>query len=155
MALPDYETLMVPLLRYIAASGEQPIRNAIAALAKQFDLSEQERAAPLPSGRTPIFNSRVHWAATYLVQAGILTRPRRGVLQLTERGKSVLAENPKAIDNEFLARFPEFVQFKERSRASQRQETPAEEPPGSTTITPIEVKQAPDERVELAFSRLL
>jgi restriction endonuclease Mrr len=91
MALPDYESLMLPLLRCVA-DGERPVQNAITALAGQLELSPDERQALLPSGRTPVFNSRVHWAGTYLVQAGLLSRPRRGVLQITERGISVLAE---------------------------------------------------------------
>src|SRR5262245_51637548 len=99
MAIPDYETLMLPLLRYVSR-GECRVQSAIAALAGELNLSQDERQTLLPSGRTPLFNSRVHWAGTYLVQAGLLSRPRRGVLQITERGKSVLAQNPQAIDNQ-------------------------------------------------------
>src|SRR5262249_43965739 len=98
---------MLPLLRYVS-DGEHPVHGAITALAEQLNLSPDERQALLPSGRTPVFNSRVHWAGTYLVQAGLLSRPRRGVLQITERGKSVLAENPRAIDNQLLSRFAAF-----------------------------------------------
>src|SRR5690242_15763545 len=116
MAIPDYESLMLPLLRSVA-EGERPVQSAITALATQLKLPPEERQALLPSGRTPVFNSRVHWAGTYLVQSGLLSRPRRGVLQITERGKSVLAENPRAIDNELLSRFAEFNDFRERSRS--------------------------------------
>src|SRR6516165_8444987 len=120
MVIPDYESLMLPLLRYVSG-GERPVQGAINALADQLNLSPDERRALLPSGRTPVFNSRVHWAGTYLAQAGLLSRPRRGVLQITERGKSVLAENPQAIDNKLLSRFAEFNDFRERSQATMGQ----------------------------------
>ena len=107
MPIPDYETLMLPLLRYVA-QGQCPIQTATSAMADQFALDESDRRILLPSGRTPLINSRVHWAATYLVQSGLLSRPRRGILQITERGRSVLAENPDRIDNELLLRFEEF-----------------------------------------------
>jgi restriction system protein len=152
MAIPDYESLMLPLLRCIA-EGERPVQSAIAELAEQFKLSSEERHALLPSGRTPVFNSRVHWAGTYLVQSGLLSRPRRGVLRITDRGKSILAENPKAIDNELLVRFAEFNAFRERSRSS----TEAKAKPQSLPVVEIvqqTPKQAPEERIDLAFEEL-
>jgi restriction system protein len=152
MGIPDYESLMLPLLRYIA-EGERPVQSAIATLAEQFKLSLEERQALLPSGRTPVFNSRVHWAGTYLVQAGLLSRPRRGVLQITERGRSVLAENPQAIDNQFLSRFPEFNAFRERSRSGTEQD-PRPEPLPLAQIVKETPKQAPEERIDIAFEEL-
>ena len=152
MAIPDYESLMLPLLRCIA-NGERPVQSAITALAEQLDLSPEERQALLPSGRTPVFNSRVHWAGTYLVQAGLLWRPRRGVLQITERGKSLLAENPPAIDNQLLSRFAEFNDFRERSRSGTEPKVRPEPLPVAQLIqeTP---KQAPEERIDIAYQEL-
>jgi restriction system protein len=143
---------MLPLLRY-ASDGERPVQSAIAALAEQLKLSPDERQMLLPSGRTPVFNSRVHWAGTYLVQAGLLSRPRRGVLQITERGKSVLAENPQAIDNQLLSRFAAFNDFRERSRSSTGQALKAQPLPLAPPVyeTP---KQAPEERIDIAFEEL-
>jgi restriction system protein len=77
MAIPDYESLMLPLLRCVAV-GERPVRDAITALGDELKLSPDERQVLLPSGRTSVFRSRVAWAGTYLVQAGLLSRPRRG-----------------------------------------------------------------------------
>ncbi len=153
MAIPDYESLMLPLLRYVA-EGERPVQSAIAVLAEKFNLSPEEKQALLPSGRTPVFSSRVHWAGTYLVQAGLLSRPRRAVLQITERGKSVLAENPQAIDNELLSRFAEFNAFRERSRSGAGQEIKREPSPPLAPIVEETPKQAPEERIDLAFQEL-
>jgi restriction system protein len=151
MAIPDYESLMLPLLRYVSGA-ERPVQTAIAALAEELKLSPDDRQVLLPSGRTPVFNSRVNWAGTYLVQAGLLSRPRRGVLQITDRGKSVLAENPQAIDNQLLSRFAEFNDFRERSRASTGQPLKPEPLP----MPPLQEtpKQAPEERIDTAFEEL-
>jgi restriction system protein len=151
MAIPDYESLMLPLLRHVGG-GERPVQNAITALAEQVKLTPEERQILLRSG-TPIFNSRVQWAGTYLVQAGLLFRPRRGVLQITERGKSVLAENPHAIDNQLLSRFVEFNAFRERSRPGAGQDLKS----GTIPLADIgreTPKQAPDERIDIAFEEL-
>ena len=150
MAIPDYESLMLPLLRYVSG-GERPVQTAITALAEELKLSPDDRQVLLPSGRTPVFNSRVTWAGTYLVQAGLLSRPRRGVLQITERGKSVLAENPQAIDNKLLSRFAEFNDFRERSQATMGQPLKPETVPLPLQETP---KQAPEERIDTAFEEL-
>jgi len=152
MAIPDYESLMLPLLRYIA-EGEHPVQSVEAGLAGQLKLSPEERQALLPSGRTPVFNSRVHWAGTYLVQAGLLSRPRRGVLRITERGRSVLAEHPQIIDNQFLSRFPEFNAFRERSRSGTAQDPKPGPLPLAQIVNEIP-KQAPEERIDIAFEEL-
>ena len=121
---PDYETLMLPLLRLVAG-GQCPIRAATSAMANEFRLTENERQILLPSGRTLLVHSRVHWAATYLVQSGLLSRRRRGILQITRRGRGLLAESPPRINNELLLRFEEFRAFRSRSqgdRGSERNE---------------------------------
>lgn len=117
MAIPDYETLMLPLLRLAAGHMEIQVRDATAALADEFGLSPDERAALIPSGRgVSVMHSRVGWAKTYLKQAGLLTQPRRGWIAVTARGRDALAREPQKIDNDFLERFPEFQAFKLRSR---------------------------------------
>jgi restriction system protein len=152
MAIPDYESLMLPLLRYVSG-GERPVQSAIAALGDELRLSPDDKQVLLPSGRTPVFNSRVNWAGTYLVQAGLLSRPRRGVLQITDRGKSVLGESPKAIDNQLLSRFPEFNDFRERSRAGTGQALKPEPPLLAQSVQEAP-KQAPEERIDVAFEEL-
>lgn len=149
MNIPDYQSLMLPLLRYVA-EGEQSVQKAIRALAEQLNLPPEDRQAVLPGG-TPVFSSRVQWAGTYLAQAGLLARPRRGVLQITERGKSVLAEHPNKIDNGVLSRFAEFNEFRRRSR-SIRGKRPEAEP------LPIQEPQPssdqPEERIDAALGEL-
>lgn len=116
MSIPDHGTLMLPLLRLVAARGEEHIRDLTEALAEEFGLSEADKALLLPSGKTPVIRSRVGWARTYLVQAGILEAARRGVVRLTERGRQVLASPPPKVDFAFLMQFPEYREFTNRSR---------------------------------------
>jgi restriction system protein len=98
-------------------------------LAEQIGLTDEDLALKIPSG-APVFNSRVHWAVTYLAQAGLLRRPRRGVVELTDRGNEVLAEAPASVDNSLLARYPEFLEFKMRAREGQQDAAAAELTPG-------------------------
>ncbi|HSU19693.1 MAG TPA: restriction endonuclease [Acidobacteriaceae bacterium] len=110
MAIPDYQTVMLPLLRLTSDGGEHQIREAVEKLANQFSLNEEERKETLPSGGT-IFDNRVGWARTYLKKAGLLCYPKRTYFQITQRGQEALRKNLKKIDVHFLRSFPEFCEF--------------------------------------------
>lgn len=112
MPIPDYQTVMLPLLKLVAKKGPIKLKDARIAIADEFKLTEQEKAALLPSGKQPIIYNRVGWAGTYLRKAGLLSLPQRGVMEITERGKKVLADNPTAINVKYLEQFPEFVAFR-------------------------------------------
>jgi len=81
MPVPDYQTVMLPLLRLAASAPEHRFRDAVEALADEFSLTPEERSELLPSGQQPVFSNRVGWANTYLKQAGLLEGPRRGVFR--------------------------------------------------------------------------
>jgi len=116
MAIPDYETIMLPLMKLGSDKKEHSLREAIDKLATEFNLSTEERRRLLPSGKQEIFNNRVGWARTYLKKAGLLNITRRGYCRVTERGVEVLGENPRGIDNKLLFRFKEFREFKSVKR---------------------------------------
>jgi restriction system protein len=92
MAIPDFQSLMLPLLEFAGDGQEHSSRDAREHLAGVFSLSASERAELLPSGRQPVFDNRVAWAKTFLQQAGLLFSPRRAYFQITERGRQILAE---------------------------------------------------------------
>src|SRR5262245_29407010 len=92
MAIPDYQTLMLPVVQS-AAGGEMGIGDAIERLAKEFRLTDAERAELLPSGKQTIFRNRVHWAKTYLIKAGLLHATRRGYFAITERQLDLLDQD--------------------------------------------------------------
>ncbi len=119
MAIPDYQTVMLPVLR-AAADGEVRVSGTVEKLADEFGLTEDERAELLPSGRQPVIYNRVQWAKTYLTRAGLLKVTRRGHFEITDRGKKALAEHPQKIDNNYLMQFEEFVEFLELENSRTR-----------------------------------
>lgn len=136
MPIPDYQTLMLPLLRALADQRERSIQEVTDELAGVMKLSDEERNQLLSSGRQTVFRNRVGWANTYLKKAGLILSPRRARIQLSELGRGVLAEKPERIDVRFLERFPSFVAFrelrhnpteKEIERAEETRKTPLEE----------------------------
>jgi len=114
MPIPDYQTLMLPLLRCFADGKEHSIQDLVNTLAREFSLSPEELRELLPSGKQTVFYSRVGWAKTYLVKARLIDKVRRSHYVITRRGREVLNENPSEIKNEFLAQFPEFAEFRRR-----------------------------------------
>jgi restriction system protein len=114
--IPDYQSLMLPLLRFADDGKEHRIGDVVEPLAKQLRLTESEATEMLPSGKQTVFSNRVHWAKTYLAQAKLLEITRRAHFRLTDRGREVLRENPAKVDVELLERFSEFNEFRERRR---------------------------------------
>jgi len=114
MAIPDYETLMLPVLR-LTAEGIARIPDVVPRLASEFGLSDEELSEVLPSGRTTVIASRAHWARTYMSKAGLVLPIKRGVFEVTEEGLALLATNPSGIDNKTLSKYPQFADWKARS----------------------------------------
>lgn len=146
MPIPDYESLMPTVLRL--ATSERTISDAVLIVSDECDLSEEERQQLIPSGGKPLIKSRVEWAVTYLVQAGVLERPRRGHFLITQRGQEVLNDPPEKLDSQYLRRFPEFVDFLNRHRKKRSQ-------PTSSTLSDDktnEILQNPEETLGEAYS---
>jgi restriction system protein len=144
MTIPDYQTCMLPLLRYAANGDEHTLRDAEERLADQFKLTPAERAELLPSGQQGVFKNRLGWARTYLKKAGLLDSPKRGAFRITDRGLKTLASNPTRIDGKFLDQFPEFIEFRAISKPEN----------GSTASEIAQSKTTPEEAIELAHQGL-
>lgn len=144
MAVPDYQSFMLPVLR-LAAKGEISVRESIQRIAKEFSLSDEDRSELLPSGKQTKLANRVHWAKTYLVQAGLLEITRRAHFKATQRGFDTLQKGLEKIDNSYLEQFAEFRDFKSRARASQGKATPAADKSEQAT---------PEEQIESAFEEI-
>jgi restriction system protein len=114
--IPDYQTLMAPVLRS-AINKEVKISDVIENLANEFSLTLDERAELLPSGTQTTFSNRIHWAKTYLKQAGLVESTRRAHFRTTEIGKSTVEDPNVIINNRFLRTFPEFVAFQNRGKS--------------------------------------
>lgn len=154
MAVPDFQSFMRPLLAFGADGKEYNIQAAISALADQFQLTEEERATLVPSGKQTVLANRVHWARTYLDKAGALTRTRRSHFRVTDRGRQLLEENPDRVSVKVLKQFPEFLAFHaptttgEAVPASEDQATVDIEPlTDIPTVTPEEAIQSAEDTI--------
>ena len=112
MTIPDYQSIMLPLLRFAGDRKEYSMRESIEHISKLFNLSEEEKRELLPSGQGVIIDNRTQWAKLYLKKAGLLESTRRGYFKITNRGLDVLKNPPSKIDVKYLEQFPEFIEFR-------------------------------------------
>lgn len=145
MAIPDYETVMLPLMQFVADGKDHTINEATNHLSDLFKLTPEEREQRIPSGQSSYIKNRTGWAKTYLKKAGLLSSPKRGVIQITDRGREVLSQKPERINRALLEQFPEFVEFQERSNATAKTE--------STEVAAVD-KQTPEEAIEHSYTQL-
>lgn len=111
MPIPDFQTLMLPLLEFASDREEHNISSAVDFLSSRFNLSDEELAFMLPSGKQPSFENRVGWTRTHLKKAGLLDSSRRSYFHITERGLAILKGKPAKINMAFLKQFPEYLEF--------------------------------------------
>ena len=140
MAIPDFQSFMLPLLKFASDGKEHSQSEASEALSHHFSITESERREMLPSGRQTRFNNRVAWANVYLRKSGFLESTRRGRFKITERGQEILRSNPARIDVKFLMKNGD-AEFREFKRPS-RQDGNHEEPSVETVRTPREIMDA-------------
>lgn len=145
MAIPDFQSLMLPLLDAVKDGEEHLFRDLVESLAAKFNLSFEERKHLLPSGRYPTFDNRVGWAKTYLKKAGLLAQSRRSYISITDRGTEVLASKPALINMKFLEKFPEYLVFKDYQSSEEAQKT---------TASIVNNNETPEELLENAFGKL-
>ncbi|WP_445402191.1 restriction endonuclease [Zobellella sp. An-6] len=147
MNLPSYEALMPAVLQTLVDGRERPLREVFELVCQRYAFTPEQLAHTLPSGRQTTVRSRVGWAKTYLVKAGLIAQPRRGVCLITERGRAALASG-QTIDNRYLAQFGEFVAFTLASGENSEAITPA---PITAETGPI---HTPQEQIEQAMTTL-
>ena len=146
MAVPDYQTLMLPLLKIAADEKEHSLKEALDVLSKEFDLSADELSELLPSGTQTIIYNRIGWARTYMKKAGLLTAPKRGHFQITERGKELLQKNPDKINVKLLNQYDEFISFRATHRTKDIEGTPEEKSDEFGT---------PEEALEYGYQKII
>ncbi|MEW6087749.1 MAG: restriction endonuclease [bacterium] len=135
MAIPDYQSIMLPFLKFASDKEEHSKQETVDNLSKYFKLTEQELKELLPSGRQQIFDNRVGWARTYLKKSALIKSTRRGYYVITNRGLEVLKNNPDKIDVNFLEQFPEFKEFRALKREKEEEKTSE----ADQTSTPEEI----------------
>lgn len=124
MTIPDYQTIMLPVLQFIENGKEHTLREIINGLTDVFKLTEEERKELLPSGKQSVFDNRVGWAMTYLKKAGVVETPKRALYRITDRGREVLDKKPDRVDIKFLEQFHEFKVFRARKGKPKDKDSP-------------------------------
>ena len=146
MAIPDFQSIMLPLLKFCADGQEHTNREAVDVMAREFKLSEEEQKQLLPSGRVSIFYNRVTWARAYLKMACLVENTRRGVFRITNRGRDVLEQSLSRIDLQFLQQFPEYVKIKQQNKVDGQKRI--------STESAGQADKTPEEQLEEAYETL-
>jgi restriction system protein len=147
MPVPDYQSLMLPVLRH-AVRGEMRVPEVAEIIADELGLTREERDQMLPSARQKLLHNRIHWAKSYMVKAGLLEQPRRGCFVATEQGRALLAKSPERISVETLLQFPSFRDFYRKTRSEGDEISRTDE--SVTTIAEI----TPEEQIDVAHVSL-
>ena len=149
MPVPDYQGLMLPLLRFAGdKKDETSTSEAVEVLAKELSLTDEDLKEMLPSGIQSTFVNRVGWASTYMKKAGLLEATRWGYYRITSRGQELLKKQPKAINVKLLKQYPEFLEFQ------QLKGTRSGEKVSSLSGAPDISTATPSEALETAYENL-
>lgn len=151
MTIPDYQSLMLPVLQ-AATQGEVKLGDVVTSLAQTLGLTDEESAQLLPSGRQATFAHRVGWAKFGLSKAKLIESTRRGYFRMTDQGREVLRSSPTHIDNAFLLQFDAFKRFKESMK---EQQEASEICSNVETHTPDEVMRSAHQQIDAALAQEL
>ena len=142
--IPDYESIMLPLLNLLSDNEVHTLNECHNKLAIHFNLTDEEIRQLLPSGKQPTFRNRLGWARTYMQKAGLVESPKRANYKITDRGLIILSKNLNKIDGSVLKEFPEFIDFQSIKKQSVI-------PISNTNLTQ---KDSPEEEIEYAYEKL-
>ena len=121
--IPDFQTIMLPLLRQLKDGKEYKLDVIVDLMANEFNITDEQRKELLPSGQTFVFGSRVGWARTYLKKSGLIDTPKRGYLKITETGLNVLKQNLSEINITYLKQFTAFQEWQNIKKEESEPET--------------------------------
>lgn len=153
MTIPDYQTIMLPLLKYLGDDIEHSHREVIDHICIKFELTEEEKQEKLQSGQSRITN-RVGWAKTYMFKAGLIESTRRGFYRISQRGKTVLNEKPAEINVRYLKQFPEFLEFQAIQYKNNKKEQDTTNSTGLVEVETDVESTTPDELMENGFTSI-
>lgn len=152
MAIPDFQTIMRPLLQLLADEQEHTTAELFPMVAAHFQLSEEEKQQLLPSGRQTYLANRIGWALSHLKVAQVVASPSRGSYKITTRGQKVLKQNTAKIDLKVLDQFPEHVAFRVPKKAELQHSLPTN---GVSVPMVAEADSVtPDEAISAAYQEI-
>lgn len=147
MAIPDFQSTMLPVLKSLSDGKEHSNGEISEAVVKCFDLSEEEKSRLLPSKKQPVIINRLRWATSYLKQAGLIEAVKRGIYKITDEGITVIESNPEKINVNFLMKYPSFAIFRQgKSNSDQAEEAKA------VTEDTCSSEKTPEEYIEFGIN---
>lgn len=152
MPIPDYQSLMLPVLR-LADEGEKRVADVEDRIADDLGLSAEEREELLPSGRQRVLHNRIHWAKFYMSKAGLIASPARGRFVATDAGRALLAQNPERVDVKLLLQRPDFREFYKSSNSAGTDTESNRDESGGRDIDSTSV--TPEEQIEAAYQAVV
>lgn len=148
MPIPDFQTIMLPLLQQFSDGKEHSTNEVLEKLARYYSLTELEQNELLSSGKQTIFYNRVGWARTYLAKSKLLEMTRRSFYKITSRGRDVLKNNPARIDMKYLEQFPEYIDFRDKEGTRRKSSE------NDIDIGIKEIHKTPEEVLEYAYQEI-
>ena len=149
MPIPDFQTIMLPLLKHLSDGAEHSNQDTLKSLAQHFQLTNEDLAQLLPSGLQSIFTNRIAWAKSHLKAAGLLKSPRRGYYKILPRGLEILKTNPSRVDLRVLNQFPEYVEFR-----TPRNEVGEPKPESVPPVISETDRWTPEDHLEYGYQRI-
>jgi len=140
MAIPDFQSIMLPLLEYLSDEGAKSNAEIFGGLARKFELTEQEKQELLPTGKKQVFVQRLGWAKAHLRGAGLIECPAKGSYRITQEGKDLLSRNPSGIQVKDLLEIKDYLNVKGR---------------GGEKKLPIKIEQTPQEQFESGYKQMM
>jgi restriction system protein len=150
--IPDFQSLMLPVLKFVRDNKEHSIHDVIDFLAKEFKLTEEELNEWLPSKTQKIFYNRVYWAKAYLKMAGLVENVKRSYFKITPQGQQVLSENLENINIRYLRKFPEFISSIDTSKKTELKEEETSSHASPSSKTPQEVLEDSYQKINESLS---
>ena len=149
VAIPDFQTLMRPLLAHLSDGKEHSNQETLQTLAQEFQLTDEELSQRLPSGLQTIFTNRIAWAKSHLKAAGLIESPRRGYYKINPRGMEVLQTNPSRVDLRVLNQYPEYVEFRTPKNEEGKPKSDA-----TSQVTSETDKWTPEDHLEYGYQKI-
>ena len=146
MAVPDFQTMMLPFLEITGDAEVHTTSEVIDKIARRFELSQEDREELLPSGTQRRLNNRVNWVAAHFRKAGLVESMGSGKFRITPRGLSVLADPPAKLDMKFLSQYPGYIEFISGGKPDSVS--------ASSQPTPVDVEQTPEELIDVTHRQL-
>lgn len=147
MAIPDFQSVMHPLLDAVKDGQVHDFKVVVEQLKAHFNLTPEERQEKIASGKQTVIKNRSAWARTYLTKAGLLESPGRGQTKITPRGLEALAQSEQPVRVRYLKQFPEFADFHAAKPKADTQDNGT-----SGSDVDADSQTTPEERIEAAHA---